>query len=189
MEHSRSRPEGSLRLADQSTSSGCSSETARIGRDVLGGMSGQTASPPDPGAWPAGHEVPHPVSGRSCITTSHVATLPQNEFGCCKVALGDGDASEKLCGFEIGRVSFTTCSLENRVHTFVMKSHIVTDILNKRRAKSPYEKHLQHTPLTEISVSAEKCTLIRKRKACGLSSRASKGRGAVGAEPWAPAGQ
>lgn len=72
---------------------------------------------------------------------------------------------------------------------FVMKSHIVTDILNKRRDKSPYEKHLKHTPLTEISVSAENRKLIRKRKACGLSSRASEWRGAVGAEPWAPAGQ
>lgn len=49
---------------------------------------------------------------------------------------------------------------------FVMKSHIVTGILNKRRAKSPYEKHLQHMSLTEISVSAKYRMLIRKRKAC-----------------------
>lgn len=45
------------------------------------------------------------------------------------------------------------------------------DILNEGRAKLPYEDHLQHTSLTEVSVNTKDCKLAKEREACGLEQQ------------------
>lgn len=58
------------------------------------------------------------------------------------------------------------------------------DILNKGRTKPPYEKHLQHTSLTEISVYAKNCKLTQERVLWARAVERLRGEDAMGAEPW-----
>lgn len=82
--------------------------TARLGRDMLGGVPSSVH-----GIGAAGPEVLCLALGRSCGTVSHEATLLclRMNSSCPKEKFGDGDTVECLCNFKAGRISFRMYSM------------------------------------------------------------------------------